>query len=57
MEMPSSHPVRVRGLKHKRSATSVIGVLSHPVRVRGLKAGEKKRGPKPSRITAYACLH
>ena len=32
-----SHPVRVRGLKHKASGIKKANHQSHPVRVRGLK--------------------
>ena len=36
--IPSSHPVRVRGLKLNDNQTLAVVVGSHPVRVRGLKS-------------------
>ena len=35
--LATSHPVRVRGLKHNFSYFNISDILSHPVRVRGLK--------------------
>ena len=35
--MKESHPMRVRGLKHKRGCQRERLLRSHPMRVRGLK--------------------
>ena len=36
----SSHPMRVRGLKHALLFSLFKGTVSHPMRVRGLKQGQ-----------------
>ena len=40
-----SHPLRVRGLKHKLSNLKIKSLMSHPLRVRGLKPILLKKAP------------
>ena len=49
----SSHPVRVRGLKHPECSMLHSREKSHPGRVRGLKLGSA--GPRPRRRGRTPC--
>ena len=37
-----SHPLRMRGLKHKGRVGDAINRMSHPLRMRGLKPASRR---------------